>query len=213
MRPQPARHRARRTGRAAAVSTRRLRARGAQARPPAHGPAIVQARLHDRGHPAGQAFSIESPRPRHPGGLNAWRSHRRREAGDDPARRADRGRAATPWQTLAPGDYEIGFQRTNDILDEGMEVFVAVLPQRDGHRRATPWSRIFTADGDMVNGSCGTYLHAVIQPLIIKFILNNYRRQPGHQGRRPVVRQRRGLRRHPQPRPGGRACRSSPAAS
>ena len=25
--------------------------------------------------------------------------------------------------TLAPGDYEIGFQRTNDILDEALEVF------------------------------------------------------------------------------------------
>ena len=38
---------------------------------------------------------------------------------------------------------------------------------------------IFTADGDMVNGSCGTYLHAVIPPLIIKFILNSYRDNPG----------------------------------
>ena len=27
-------------------------------------------------------------------------------------------------RTLRPGEYEIGFQRTNDILDEGMEVFV-----------------------------------------------------------------------------------------
>ena len=26
-------------------------------------------------------------------------------------------------ETLAPGDYEIGFQRTNDILDEALEVF------------------------------------------------------------------------------------------
>jgi acetophenone carboxylase len=55
-------------------------------------------------------------------------------------------------RTLAPGEYEIGFQRTNDILDEGMEVFVrscrsAMCIAGDS------LVGIFTADGDMVNGS------------------------------------------------------------
>ena len=81
-------------------------------------------------------------------------------------------------RTLRPGEYEIGFQRTNDILDEGMEVFVRSCRSAMGIA-GDSLVGIFTADGDMVNGSCGTYLHAVIPPLIIKFILNSYRDNPG----------------------------------
>ena len=65
------------------------------------------------------------------------------------------------------GDYEIGFQRTNDILDEGMEVFVRSCRSAMGIA-GDSLVGIMTANGDMVNGSCGTYLHAVIPPLIIK---------------------------------------------
>ena len=81
-------------------------------------------------------------------------------------------------RTLGLGEFEIGFQRTNDILDEGMEVFVRSCRSAMGIA-GDSLVGIFTADGDMVNGSCGTYLHAVIPPLVIKFILHNYRGNPG----------------------------------
>ena len=38
---------------------------------------------------------------------------------------------------------------------------------------------IFTANGDLINAACGTYLHAIIQPIIIKFILKYYAKNPG----------------------------------
>ena len=52
-------------------------------------------------------------------------------------RAADAGRAARALETLAPGDYEIGFQRTNDIVDEALELFERSSPLEHGHRRAT----------------------------------------------------------------------------
>lgn len=70
--------------------------------------------------------------------------------------------------------YEIGFQRTNDILDEGMEVFVRSCRSAMGVA-GDSLVAIMTAEGDLVNGSCGTYLHAVIPPIIIKYILHHYR--------------------------------------
>jgi acetophenone carboxylase len=38
---------------------------------------------------------------------------------------------------------------------------------------------VMNAQGDIVNGSCGTYLHAVIPPLVIKYILHSYGQNPG----------------------------------
>ena len=81
-------------------------------------------------------------------------------------------------EQIGLGEFEIGFQRTNDILDEGMDVFVRSCRSAMGIA-GDSLVGIFTADGDMVNGSCGTYLHAVIPPLIIKYILANYSRNPG----------------------------------
>lgn len=81
-------------------------------------------------------------------------------------------------EQIGLGQFEIGFQRTNDILDEGMDVFVRSCRSAMGIA-GDSLVGIFTADGDMVNGSCGTYLHAVIPPLIIKYILANYARNPG----------------------------------
>ncbi len=81
-------------------------------------------------------------------------------------------------EQIGLGDFEIGFQRTNDILDEGMDVFVRSCRSAMGIA-GDSLVGIFTADGDMVNGSCGTYLHAVIPPLIIKYILANYAENPG----------------------------------
>jgi acetophenone carboxylase len=69
--------------------------------------------------------------------------------------------------------FEIGFQRTNDILDEGMDVFVRSCRCAMGVA-GDSLVAIMTAAGDLVNGSCGTYLHAVIPPLIIKYILETY---------------------------------------
>ena len=75
-------------------------------------------------------------------------------------------------------EFEIGFQRTNDILDEGMDVFVRSCRCAMGVA-GDSLVAIMTADGDIVNGSCGTYLHAVIPPLIIKYILATYGEKPG----------------------------------
>jgi acetophenone carboxylase len=90
---------------------------------------------------------------------------------------------ATPYeqQCLAhvpPGDYEIGVQVTNDILDEAMEVFVRASRSYFGVS-GDSMVALFTANGDLVNASCGTYLHAIIQPIVIKFILKYYEKNPG----------------------------------
>ena len=81
-------------------------------------------------------------------------------------------------EQIGLGEFEIGFQRTNDILDEGMDVFVRSCRSAMGIA-GDSLVGIFTADGDMVNGSCGSYLHAVIPPLVIKYILANYTKNPG----------------------------------
>src|SRR5271156_3524563 len=73
---------------------------------------------------------------------------------------------------VAQGDYEIGVQVTNDILDEAMEVFVRSSRSYFGVS-GDSMVAIFTANGDLVNASCGTYLHAIIQPIVIKFIQKN----------------------------------------
>jgi N-methylhydantoinase B/oxoprolinase/acetone carboxylase alpha subunit len=91
--------------------------------------------------------------------------------------------AATPDEKecaakIAQGDYEIGVQITNDILDEAMEVFVRSSRSYFGVS-GDSMVAIFTAGGDLVNASCGTYLHAIIQPIVIKFILKYYAQNPG----------------------------------
>lgn len=74
--------------------------------------------------------------------------------------------------------FEIGFQRTNDILDEGMDVFVRSCRSALGVA-GDSLIALMTANGDLVNGSCGTYLHSVIPPIIIKYIIHNYADNPG----------------------------------
>jgi N-methylhydantoinase B/oxoprolinase/acetone carboxylase alpha subunit len=76
------------------------------------------------------------------------------------------------------GEYEIGVQVTNDILDEAMEVFVRASRSYFGVS-GDSMVAIFTAGGDLINASCGTYLHAIIQPIVIKFILKYYSENPG----------------------------------
>lgn len=79
---------------------------------------------------------------------------------------------------VAQGDYEIGIQITNDILDEAMEVFVRSSRSYFGVS-GDSMVAIFTANGDLINASCGTYLHAIIQPIVIKFIQKYYAENPG----------------------------------
>ena len=81
-------------------------------------------------------------------------------------------------ESLAPGDYEIGFQRTNDILDEALEVFQRSSRSSMGIA-GDVMVAIFSAKGDLVNAAAGTYLHAIIQPIIIKYILKYYSENPG----------------------------------
>jgi acetophenone carboxylase len=81
-------------------------------------------------------------------------------------------------EALKPGDYEIGFQRTNDIVDEALEVFQRSCRSSMGIA-GDVMVALFTADGDLVNAAAGTYLHAIIQPIIVKFIRHNYSENPG----------------------------------
>ena len=90
---------------------------------------------------------------------------------------------ATPYEKecaakVPQGDYEIGVQITNDILDEAMEVFVRSSRSYFGVS-GDSMVALFTAGGDLINASCGTYLHAIIQPIVIKFILKYYEKNPG----------------------------------
>jgi len=90
---------------------------------------------------------------------------------------------ATEYETkcadkIGVGEYEAGFQRTNDILDEGMEIF------ERSSRSAMAIAgdsivALLTAEGDLANASCGTYLHAVIVPSILKFVIANFSENPG----------------------------------
>lgn len=81
-------------------------------------------------------------------------------------------------QKVARGDYEIGVQTTADILDEGYEVFMRSSRSSMGIAGDSIVA-MFNAAGDLVNASAGTYLHAVIPPIVIKYILKNYRGNPG----------------------------------
>ena len=81
-------------------------------------------------------------------------------------------------ETLGPGDYEVGFERINNILDEAMDVFMRSSRSSMGIA-GDSMVAVFTANGDLANASCGTYLHAVIQPILIKYIRNRFADNPG----------------------------------
>lgn len=79
---------------------------------------------------------------------------------------------------VGTGAYEIGVQRTADILDEGYEVFMRSSRSQMGVAGDSIVA-MFNAQGDLVNASAGTYLHAVIPPIVIKYILKNFSENPG----------------------------------
>lgn len=64
------------------------------------------------------------------------------------------------------------------ILDEALEVFQRSSRSNMGVA-GDVMIAIFNASGDLVNAAAGTYLHAIIQPIIIKYILKNYKDNPG----------------------------------
>src|SRR5437773_10252083 len=84
-------------------------------------------------------------------------------------------------KNIRPGEYEIGVQITNDILDEAMEIFIRSSRSYFGVS-GDSMVAIFTAGGDLINAACGTHLHAIIQPIDIKFILKYYSQNPGIHG-------------------------------
>lgn len=81
-------------------------------------------------------------------------------------------------QSLPAGIYEIGVQRTADILDEGYEIFMRSSRSSMGVAGDSIVA-LFNAQGDLVNASAGTYLHAVIPPIVIKHILAKHSENPG----------------------------------
>ena len=81
-------------------------------------------------------------------------------------------------EAVRPGAYEIGVQRTADVLDEGYEIFMRSSRSSMGVAGDSIVA-IFNAAGDLVNASAGTYLHAVIPPIVIKYILSRHSRNPG----------------------------------
>jgi len=83
---------------------------------------------------------------------------------------------------LPRGGYEIAVQRTADILDEGYEIFMRSSRSSMGVAGDSIVA-MFNAAGDLVNASAGTYLHAVIPPIVIKYIISRYADNPGiHDG-------------------------------
>ena len=79
---------------------------------------------------------------------------------------------------LPRGAYEIAVQRTADILDEGYEIFMRSSRSSMGVAGDSIVA-MFNAAGDLVNASAGTYLHAIIPPIVIKYILGRYSDNPG----------------------------------
>jgi acetophenone carboxylase len=79
---------------------------------------------------------------------------------------------------VSRGTYEIALQRTADILDEGYEVFMRSSRSSMGVAGDSIVA-MFTAAGDLVNASAGTYLHAIIPPIVIKYVLKKYQENPG----------------------------------
>jgi N-methylhydantoinase B/oxoprolinase/acetone carboxylase alpha subunit len=81
-------------------------------------------------------------------------------------------------ELVSRGNYEIALQRTADILDEGYEIFMRSSRSSMGVAGDSIVA-MFNAHGDLVNASAGTYLHAIIPPIVIKYILKMYRENPG----------------------------------
>ncbi|MFH1646523.1 MAG: hydantoinase B/oxoprolinase family protein, partial [Chloroflexota bacterium] len=75
---------------------------------------------------------------------------------------------------LQPGDFEIYTEKLNNFLLESKEVFIK-LGVSSMLRSGDLVTGICTPRGDMVAAWCGTYLHAVVGQLPIKFVAETWR--------------------------------------
>ena len=78
---------------------------------------------------------------------------------------------------LELSDYEIYSAKLNMIVEEGKEVFVRTGVSSMLHSGDVV-AAIYTAQGDLVTASAGTYLHAVVGQPQIKFIVNQWGNNP-----------------------------------
>jgi acetophenone carboxylase len=80
-------------------------------------------------------------------------------------------------ELLQLGDYEIYNEKLNNFLTETREVFIR-MGITSMLRSGDLIVGIYTAAGDMVTASCGTYIHAVTAQLPTKFVVNNWLNNP-----------------------------------
>jgi N-methylhydantoinase B/oxoprolinase/acetone carboxylase alpha subunit len=78
---------------------------------------------------------------------------------------------------LQPGDYEIYTEKLNNFLLESKEVFIK-LGVSSMLRSGDVVTGIYTPTGDMVAAWCGTYLHAVVGQLPIKYVAETWLKEP-----------------------------------
>jgi N-methylhydantoinase B/oxoprolinase/acetone carboxylase alpha subunit len=80
-------------------------------------------------------------------------------------------------EVLAPGEYEIYHEKLVNYLAETREIFT-----RSGVtsmlRSGDCIVAIYTANGDLVNASAGTYLHCVTATLPVKYVLHKFLSDP-----------------------------------
>src|SRR5260370_42078539 len=74
-------------------------------------------------------------------------------------------------KTLRQGDYEIGVQVTNDILDEAMEIFIRSSRSYFGVS-GDSMVAIFTAGGGVINRAGCRYFYPLIHPVLLKILFN-----------------------------------------
>jgi N-methylhydantoinase B/oxoprolinase/acetone carboxylase alpha subunit len=74
---------------------------------------------------------------------------------------------------LQPGDYEIYTEKLNNFLLESKEIFIK-LGVSSMLRSGDLVTGIYAPGGDMVAAWCGTYLHAVVGQLPIKFVVQTW---------------------------------------
>src|SRR3989449_5731605 len=72
-------------------------------------------------------------------------------------------------KNIRPGEYEIGVQITNDILDEAMEIFVRSSRSYFGVS-GDSMVAIFTAVGGAINAACATFFYRLLPPNLLKII-------------------------------------------
>ncbi len=78
---------------------------------------------------------------------------------------------------LKSGDVEIYSEKLSSIVDEAAQVFVKTGVSSMLHSGDLVVG-IYSAEGDMIVASCGTYLHAITAQLPIKYILRAFGNEP-----------------------------------